>query len=237
MKVTQVAVPLLLLAMIPASAATLEHVYNFQNSLADSLGGPNLTSLGGTIGATSYTFGAQQGLSLSGALLNDDSYSIFMNFEFDTLTGFRKIVDFKDLASDNGLYNLSTALNYYNFATGPTGVFTPGVFAAVTITRDSSTGLVVGYVNGVPEISFTDSSSDAVFNAANNIINFFQDDSVTGGRESSSGAVNKIEIFDGALSAAEVAALTPGTPTPEPVSFGLAGLGLLALSAVRRFRA
>jgi hypothetical protein len=236
MKVTQVALSFLL-AIAPVSAATLEHDYEFQGNLVDSLGGPALTSLGGTIGATSYTFGAQQGLSLNNAVLNNGNYSIFMNFEFDTTSGFRKIVDFKDLASDNGLYNLSTSLNYFNFSTGPTGAFTPGVFVGVTITRDSSTGLVVGYVNGVQQISFTDTTSDAVFNAANNIINFFQDDNQTGGRESSSGAVNRIEIFDGALTATEVAALTAGTSTPEPVSFCLAGLGLLAFSAVRKFRA
>jgi hypothetical protein len=156
-----------------------------------------------------------------------------MNFEFDATTGYRKILDYKNLASDNGVYNLDTDLNYYNFSFGPSGSFTAGTFPAVTITRDSSTGLVVGYV------SFTDSTSDAVFTAANKFINFFQDDNVTGGGESSSGVVNRIQIFDGALSAAAVAGLPQGanTSTPEPVSFGLAGLGLLAFGAVRKLKA
>ena len=80
------------------------------------------------MGPTSYTFGAQQGLSLSSAFsgIQNADYSIYLNFEFDTLSGFRKILDFKNLASDDGLYNLSTNLNYFNFATGPTAVFAPG---------------------------------------------------------------------------------------------------------------
>jgi hypothetical protein len=233
------------LALVGFSAsparATLIHDYEFQNSVADSLGGPSLTTLGGTVGPSSYNFGAEQGLSLSGALSAAQSatYTIDLVFKFDTLSGFRKIVDFKNLASDNGVYNLSTDMNYFNFSFGPNGAFTAGTYARVDLTRDNSTGLVVGYVNGVQQISFTDSSSDAVFNAANHIINFFQDDNVTGGRESSSGSVRQIRIFDTALSATEVAALGPAVP--EPSSFimmatGLTFAGLRTLQLRRRRR-
>lgn len=224
----------LLFGSIPAFA-DLIHDYEFQNTLADSLGGPALTSLGGTLGAGTYTFGAQQGLSLSNALTGgqDATYTIFMNFELDALTGYRKILDFKNLASDNGLYNLDTDLNYFNFAFGSTGAFAPGTFAQVVLTRDNATGLVVGYVDGVQQISFTDTTSDAVFNAANNVINFFQDDNVTGGRESSSGSVSQIKIFDTALSASDVAALSV-TTVPEPASLAIVGAGLLLCLKLRR---
>jgi hypothetical protein len=94
------------------------------------------------------------------------SYSIFLNFEFDELSGFRKILNFKNLASDDGVYNLSTDLNYFNFSFGPTGAFTAGTFEQVVLTRDGATGLVIGFVNGVEQFNFTDSTSDAVFNAA-----------------------------------------------------------------------
>jgi hypothetical protein len=214
-----------LIGTLPMVGASLIHDYQFQDTLADSLGGPSLTSLGGVLGAGDYTFGAQQGLSLSNAFSGsqDADYSIYLNFEFDDLDGYRKILDFKNLASDNGLYNLSTDINYFNFSFSPNGVFTPGTFAQVVLTRDNSTGLVVGYVNGVQEISFTDTTSDAVFNASNNIINFFQDDSVTGGRESSSGVVSEIRIYDGAFSGPEVAGLAA---VPEPAPLVSAGAGL-----------
>lgn len=223
----------LLLGAGAAGAATLTNDYLFQNTLADSLGGPSLVSLGGTLGSGIYTFGADQGLSLSGALPGnqDADYSIYLDFEFGTLGGYRKILDFKNLTSDNGLYNLSTDLNYFDFSFGPNGAFTPGTFAQVVLTRDNSTGLVVGYVDGVQQISFTDTTSDAVFNAANNIINFFQDDDVTGGRESSSGSVTEIRIYDGALTASEVADLSS---VPEPTSLVLAGAGLLLCLLGRR---
>ena len=90
---------------------------------------------------------------------------------------------------------------------------------------------MVGYVDGVQQISFTDTTSDAVFNAANNIIHFFQDDGVTGGRESNSGSVTEIRIYDGALTASEVAGLAS---VPEPTSLALAGAGLLLCLLGRR---
>jgi hypothetical protein len=223
-----------LLPGIPAVCASLIHDYQFQNTLADSLGGPSLVSLGGTIGAGEYSFAAEQGLSLSNALPDDTNYSIYLDFEFDTLSGYRKIVDFKNLASDNGLYNLNTDLNFYNFNFGPSGALTAGTFAQVVLTRDSSTNTVTGYVNGVQQIQFVDSTSDGVFSAANNIINFFQDDAATGGRESSSGEVSEIQIYDAPLTAQQVAGLS--TSTPEPVSSALVGIGLAIAVAQKKRR-
>jgi hypothetical protein len=210
-----------------ASAASLAHDYELNGSLADSLSGPSLVSDGGTIGANVYTFGADQGLNLSNALTNAGDYSIETRFEFDTLSGFRKIIDFKNLASDNGLYDLSTALNYFNFTTGPNGAFSAGQFADLVLTRDSATNQVTGYVNGVEQITFTDSTSDAVFSGPNNIMHFFEDDNVTGSRESSAGSVDFIKIYDGALSAQDVAGLS--VPLPKSVWGGAVLLAMLML--------
>ena len=96
---------LLVLASADAPClAGIIHDYELNGSYADSLGGPALAPAGGTLNATNYSFGANQGLSLSSWLTGSatsGNYSIETTFNFSTLSGFRKIIDFKDLTSDN----------------------------------------------------------------------------------------------------------------------------------------
>ena len=85
----------------------------------------------------------------------------------------------------------------------------------------------MGYVNGVQQISFTDSTGLAVFDATGNIMRFFEDDLNTGQREASAGVVDFIRIYNGALTAAEVRALEQAVP--EPATLLLTGVGLSTL--------
>jgi hypothetical protein len=115
-------------------------------------------------------------LNLSNALSNNATYSLLLNFSFSSLSGYRKIVDFKDRTSDNGLYDLNTALEFFPVTTGPAGAFVANVVERVVIAPDASNQFT-GYVNGAQQISFTDSSSFAVFSGLNGIIRFFQETS------------------------------------------------------------
>jgi hypothetical protein len=226
--------------LMTASGATLTHNYVLSSSLSDTLGGPSLVADGGTQSATGYSFGANQGLNLSSALSNSGDYSILMDFSFSDLTGYRKILDFQDRTSDNGLYNLNTALDFYPVA-GGSPIFSPNVLARVVLTRDAGTNAVTGYFNGAQQLTFNDSSSLAVFGATNNIIRFFEDDFATQ-NEASAGRASEIQIYNGALTAADVRDLggpgeIPTSGVPEPAALTLVGFGLLSLGLVRRIKA
>ena len=226
------AAAVLALAAGSAQAVTPSHFYSLDNSLADALGGPALVSQGGTLDASHYNFGVNQGLQLNNAV-QADVYTIDLQFSFDTTSGYRRIVDFKAGDSDTGLYQLDTALNFYNVATSAGGLFAAGQPVRVTLSRDAA-GQFTGYVNGAQAISFLDSTGMARFDTANQQARFFIDDNAVGG-EASAGWVNSIAIYDQALTAQQIATLAPAVP--EPASAALLLLGVVGLAGVVRRRA
>jgi hypothetical protein len=219
-----------------AEAATLSHLYNLNGTLTDSLGGPSLVSNDGTIGAGGYTFDANEGPSLSNAV-TQDNYSILMDFSIsdtDGNNGYKKLIDFNNLAADTGVYNYLKSLTFYPGPTGTMSTFVAGTLARLVITRDAGTKNFVAYVNGLQQIAFTDTGDAAVFDPLkSNIIQFLRDDTATSGREASAGLLTKIAIYDGAVTGQDVFALGAAgdpigsTPVPTPALLpGLIGLGL-----------
>ena len=228
------------LALAAQAAPMPSHVYLLDGSYADQNGGPPLGNDGGTLDATGYSFGINQGLSLSNVL--GTTYTIDFQSSFTNVSGYRKLVDFKDRNSDNGLYNNSTRLNFYPVATGPAGAFAPNVLSRVTITRDNTSGIFMGYVNGLQQITFNDTGNLATFSGAAQIARFFEDDFVTGGGEASAGRVEYIRLFNTALSATDVAGLAdpagpgPVSPVPEPQTLALMMIALLSGAGVTQAR-
>ena len=220
------------LAVGAAHAATPSHLYKFSGNFVDTFAGPEMVSNGGTLSAGSYHFAANEGLVLDGAL-SANLYTIDMSFKFDQTDGYRRILDFKNGGVDTGLYNLSSALNFYTAETGAGGAFANGQQVRVTVSRDAA-GSFAGYVNGMLQFAFTDSGDLASFDTANQRAVFFQDDNQVGG-EASAGSVDYIAIYDQALSGAEIATLT--APVPEPESYILMLAGLLTVAAVVKRRA
>lgn len=211
------------IAFVGQAKAAVLHNYNLDGTLADSLGGPSLVASGGTLGATGYSFGANQGLSLSGLNLTSDGvYEIALGFSFSNPSGYRKIIDFKNLTSDIGLYSLNSSLNFYPVTTGPSGVFLPNQLVNLVVSR-TTTGLITTSVNGIFQFSFLDASNLAI----SDTLKFFIDDLATGQGEASAGFVDYIKI-SGTSSVSTV---------PLPASLPLLAAGLAGLGLVRRRKA
>jgi sugar lactone lactonase YvrE/P pilus assembly chaperone PapD len=195
--------------VVPAPRAD----YQFQNALSSSIGGaPSLTNLGNntfttaTVDETQRTvlrFAQNDGLSLSPTtgVIPNDTYTVVVFFAFNDVSGFRRILDVKNGTSDNGLYVQSGSLRFFGGAFGSGTPVAANTFVQVVLTRDSSKN-VVGYVNGVQQFSFVDSSDIGVIDV-NNTLRFFRDD----GSEASAGSVARIRLFNSALTATQVSAL------------------------------
>ncbi len=109
------------------------------------------------------------------------------------------------------------SLSLYPAATGPPGSIAANVYKQVAFTREPN-GTVVGYVDGTPALGPYDDSSTGAAAPAMDTLRFFKDDDVVAAEESA-GAVARIRVYDGALTAAEVAALGPN-PAPPPDTDG-----------------
>jgi autotransporter-associated beta strand protein len=244
---------LILFGTVDDAVPHLIHDYEFQNSLADRLGGPSLSSNGGTVTSSGYNFGANQGLSLSGALPDSTNYSIEIVFNLtsigtDTST-YDRIIDWLNRTSQNGLYSHGAPPNAtLSMVTGASTTSGPNIFANGTnvdlvVTRDGSSGVFTAYINGVSQFSFTDSTNQAVESGAG-VLNFFLDDSATA-NEAAPGTVSKIRIFSGPLSGGQVLSLYNGgngngalnaSVSASGSDLTLSGGGDLALAGTNTYR-
>ncbi|MDQ3864158.1 MAG: LamG domain-containing protein, partial [Actinomycetota bacterium] len=222
-----------LLSSRPASAETQPKAdYRFQGTLKSTVdGAPDLANIGpGTNTFTTDTVDGQStkvlsfpqgnGVKLSdtsGVIPNGSPYTIVALFKFDSVSGYRRIIDFKNGISDTGLYVLDGKLEFYDGTLHPpagTGApFLNNTYVQVVLTRDAN-GTVAGYVDGIPQFSFSDTSGNAVIDDANNTLRFFRDNE-SGGvtTEHSSGSVARIRLYNSALSATAVGKLDRLEPT------------------------
>jgi hypothetical protein len=219
------ALALLLLLAAPggALAQQLQADYDFNGNRSSSVAGaPDMTDIDFDPSADNafatetflgsprqvLTFPRGNGLSVSTAgVIPTDHYSIAMVFRFNEVSGWRRLIDFKNGVEDTGLYVLSGALDFYLSGTGSNQPITPSAsgdpFHEVILTRDRATGEVVVYADGVEQVRFFDNQGQAIIHPGETLI-FFRDGGPVGGEESA-GAVAGIRLFD-----------APLVPTPPP---------------------
>lgn len=220
-----------------ARAQTPNHSYDLNGTLTDTYGGPSLTVGSGTsFTANGLNFGANPNLALS-SVITSPVYSIETYFKFtDSSSGYRKIIDFDNYTSDNGLYSHNGNLEFYGPNSEGVGAqISSGTMVDVLLTRDSSNN-VTGYVNGVQQFTFIDSSNYGVFSGTNNVANFFTDDTVSSGSEASAGYADFIRTYTTALTPTQAAAnyaAISGASAPEPAPLSLLLTGILAGGGIR----
>jgi hypothetical protein len=236
---TRAAAASLTLFTAAAGATAPAHFYSLDNTLADALGGPSLVSQGGTLSGSAYSFDANLGLSLAGALPSD-TYTIDTTFTLDSTgaaatTLWVRIIDFKDRSLDQGLYFYQGYLQYCECDTQLNGetFIAGGEQVRVTLSRDGATDTVTSYVNGIKQFSFLDSAGLAKFDTVGHVGHFFIDDTGVPG-EASAGSVDYIAIYNTALPGTEIAALSPSVPEPGALALMFTGLGIVGWSLRRR---
>ena len=196
-----------------ANTAELLADYRFQNNRQSSVGHPpDIVDLGtnsfasATVDSTSTTvlsFSQNNGVSLSRTtgLIANDAYTVVILCSLSQTSSYRRLADFKNGTSDYGVYVQSGHLYFYPSSSGSSVSISDNTYVQVVLTREAN-GVVTGYVNGTQQFQFTDTSGIAIIDG-NNSLRFFRDD----GSEASAGSVARIRIYNGALSATQVAAL------------------------------
>ena len=196
---------------------TYELMNNFNGDpatapLLEALGTGNFvedpTNLFDCDGETVYHFDQNSGLSFDNNVSNfiGESYSIELVFKFENLSSWKRIIDFKNRSSDNGVYAKDGKLNFYNVTISSDAPFTVNEYSHLVVTRDTSNNnLFSMFINGEFINSFNDNNELSLLNA-NNVLHFFQDDLAVG-NEASAGEVALIRLYNYALSASEISAI------------------------------
>jgi hypothetical protein len=202
----------------PVTSAAVTADYRFEGSLESSVGtAPGLVELPPEQsvfsdeqaalgpGHTALRFTQGDGLSLAptAGTVESESYTIEMLFSLHELEGWRKLVDLENGSDDTGLYSFDGCLSFFDTAVATEVAIERNAYAHVVLTRDAS-ATVVGYVDGIRQFAFHDRDGLAAIDS--NTLRFFVDDTVTGAEESG-GAVARIRLYDGPLTANEVAGL------------------------------
>lgn len=136
-------------------------------------------------------------------LLPPDSYSIAVLFQLQTLTGYRRILDYSGGRRDRGLYALNSVLVLYPVIRPFGSGIRPGRFSQVVMTRERR-GAVKVYLDGRFQFGFYDARGAGVF-SQHGVLRLFQDNTVGEGTgEHSAGTAARIRLYAGSLSEAQV---------------------------------
>jgi cysteine-rich repeat protein len=135
------------------------------------------------------------------------SYSISMLMRYHPMdTGYARLVDFSNSASDSGIYKLNDGVSFYPVGTYAAGSFVDNQDVFVTITRDATSQLVSLYINGVASGTYTDTGNLYAPSAS---ALYFLMDNTTGSaaiNETDAGVIAYLQVRDAPMTPTEVTA-------------------------------
>ena len=161
------------------------------------------TSAGYCSYSTAFCFNDGAGLSYPNNSVTSQ-YTINLFCKFNALSGYTRIIDFSNGASDNGIYLLNNCLNLFpNGTIGPCPYFNPNIYYLFTFVRDAATNTISVYVNGTFFSSYVDATNMYRPATITTPIIFFRDDAAVP-CEAAPGCIRYASVSSGTLSAAQV---------------------------------
>ncbi len=145
----------------------------------------------------SYYFEKNSGLQFDNKAANgflSGNYTIEIYFKFSKLDSWKRVIDFKNRATDNGCYIYDGKLNFYNYSVGDRAPVKPNEYIHYVVSRNVKTKQMKMYVDGQSKIEFTDKQDEGVI-GQDDVLNFFHDDLIVKD-EASAGAVALIKMYD-----------------------------------------
>ena len=148
-------------------------------------------------------------------LPNPENYSLAIDFSFSDVSGKRKIVSFKDVFENKGVYFLAGGIDQVDGSIYGLGTLNANTFYKLIITRNATTKEVKTYIIGPSTVlqllgTLTDTNNDAVpvnSNLDKRDFTFFLDDLSTNTEYTPSGSVRFIKIWDAPLSESQLNAI------------------------------
>lgn len=210
-----------------APTASLTADYRFRGNLTASVGSMPMTSISVTsfvsdtvagLDCTVLRFEAGSGLQITPTTpVSSSDFSVALLFRFDTVTGYRRILDLRNNTSDNGLYVFGEKLVHFPLGQGAiTQSVRADAYVQVVFTRKAADNVTRGYVDGVEQFAFVDTGGAATI--LSTTLRLFKDAAVPAMNEESGGYIARARVWNGSLTPAEVAGLNriePGQCDPE----------------------
>lgn len=143
-----------------------------------------------------YVFNSNQGFSIDVSDLVSSVYSIEMVLQLSEVESYARILDFKGLSTDVGVYARNSTVVFYQVANSNVRTLRPNDWFHLLLTR-APDNLFSAYINGVLAYQFKDNSN---LTRITRPLIFFDDD----GTESRAGMLAVLNFFDVCLSSTAV---------------------------------